>query len=113
MYAIRSYYDFHARDLLDCAKIVHVIDVAKADGGSAKTRPAGAPDAMDVCFRHVRQIVVDHVRQFGDIDAPCCDVGCHKNLYASVTKAFERILPRVLRLVAVDGARDKPRNNFV
>lgn len=51
--------DFHARDLLDCAKIVHVIDVAKADGGSAKTRPAGAPDAMDVCFRHVRQIVVD------------------------------------------------------
>jgi hypothetical protein len=65
-------------------------------------RAAGAADAVDVVFRDVRQVVVDHVRQRLDVDAARGDVGGDEHLQLVVLEALQRLHALRLALVAVD-----------
>ena len=47
-------------------------------GAAGATRPA---DAMHVVLRHVRQLVVDDLRQLDDVEPACSDVGGDEHLH--------------------------------
>ena len=51
----------------------------------------GAADAMHVVFGHVRQFVIDDLRQFGDVEATRGDVGRDQHLHLVALEVFERL----------------------
>ena len=61
--------------------------------GPSACRP---PDAMDVAFGIVGEVVVDDMADGCNIDATCGDVGGHKDLDASRLEVTERSLTRGL-----------------
>ena len=56
------------------------IGADEADGLAAGAGAAGAADAVGVIHRRARQVVVDHGRQAGDVDAARGHVGGHQDL---------------------------------
>ena len=71
----------------------------RAGGAGAR----GAADAVDIGFRHMRQIVVDHMRHAVDVDAARRDVGRNQHVDLAGLEFGKRALALALRLVAVDG----------
>src|SRR5439155_15209539 len=63
---------------------------------------SGASDAMDKVFRHLRQIVVDHVRHIIDVQTPRSDVSRHQHLKASFLESVQRAITLGLGAVAVN-----------
>ena len=66
------------------------------------SRPAGAADPVNIGLRLVGQVVVDHVAQAGNIDAPGRDVRGDQDFHLAAFEAVQGGLPRVLTLIAVD-----------
>ena len=100
--------DFHHRDgaadeLLNGLELVLLVDVAEGDGGAAPPGPAGAADAVDVGLRYVGQVVVEHVGELLNVQAPGGDVGGHQNLHRAALEVGQGLLSGGLALVAVDG----------
>ncbi|CAG4908924.1 unnamed protein product [Acidocella sp. C78] len=62
----------------------------------------GAADAVDVGFRHVRQLEIHHMRDIVDIDAARGDIGRDEHTDAAGAEQIERALALALALVAVD-----------
>ena len=65
-------------------------------------RAAGAADAMHVVFVGIRNIVVDHMRDFRDVEAAGSDVGRHEDIDLILLEAGKRALAMILRFIAVD-----------
>ena len=86
----------------DSRKIVYVLFAAKRVRFARLACAGGAPDAMHVVFRFVRQIVIDDHRQIVHVDAACGDVGCDEDRNASVFKSVEHLQPFRLRQIADD-----------
>lgn len=82
--------------------------IAKRQSDAVRSGASGAPDAMDVALRQVRQIVVDDVADAVDIDAARGDVGGNEHPQRAVAQAGNGALARVLRFVAVDGIGVNP-----
>ena len=75
-------------------------------------RPAGAAgpaNAVDVIFRHERQVVVDHQRQVEDVEASRRDIGGDKDVDAPRFEVAERTGAGVLTLVTVNHRCPDPR----
>ena len=49
-----------------------------------------------------RHVVVNHVRDAGNVDAPRRDVGRYEHVHVTRTKTVERLLAFVLRQVALE-----------
>ena len=64
---------------------------------------------MDVVFRVLRDVVIDHMRYAADIDPPGGDVGRYKNPEFPLLESFEGFLPLGLCPVRVDGGGRYPR----
>ncbi len=84
-------------------RTVFAADQRNRVAGAAGT--TGAADAVHVIFGHVRQVVVDDMRQCVDVDTACGDVGGDEDLDFIVLEALERAHALRLALVAVDGVR--------
>src|SRR5688572_9126723 len=89
--------------LFDVAQKRTLLRVAERDGDAVIAGARSATDAMDVALRFVRQVKIDHVGDAVDVDAACGDVGRHQDANLAVAEVLERLLSRVLGLVAVDG----------
>ena len=76
--------------------------------GARASGPAGAPDPVDIGLRVVRNVVVHHVRDALDVEAPGSDVGGHQDVDGPVLQCGDRALPDRLRDVAVDRGRGEP-----
>src|SRR5262245_43077405 len=61
---------------------------------------AGAADAVDVALRLVGQVEIDDMADAGHVDAARGNIGGDKDAHRAVAEAVERLLPRILRLVA-------------
>ncbi len=66
---------------------------------------AGATDPVHIVFGHVRQIEIDDVRQFDDVEAACSDIGRHQRLQGTGLEPGQRPRTRVLALVAMNRQR--------
>ncbi len=65
--------------------------------GSAQLRhPTGATDPVGISHGRIGHIVVDHMRDLGDIDAPRCDIRGHHHLNPAAAEAVHRLLAPVL-----------------
>jgi len=68
-------------------------------------RSTGAADAVDVVFRDVRQLVIHHQRQLGDVQPSRGDVGRHQHPHLSSLEVLQSADAGRLALVAVQGRR--------
>ena len=64
---------------------------------------AGAADAMDVVVVGSRDVIVDDVRDVGDVEPACGNVGRHEDLEIVVLEGAQGALALGMVLVAVDG----------
>ena len=90
---------------LDIAQQLVLVDADQRHGLTLVACTAGAADAVDIVFRHVRQLEVDHMGQLIDVQAACGDVGGHQHPYRAVLESGQGAGARTLRLVAVDRGR--------
>ena len=77
--------------------------VAKGKGGAVGTGATGATDAVHVGLGNVGQVVVDDVFQTVNINASGGNIGGHQNAGGLLLKIAQRVLPGILRLIAVYG----------
>ena len=75
----------------------------QGDGVTSGASTAGTADTVHVIFRHVRQLEVDHLGQFVDVQATGGDVGRHQHLDAAILETGKGAGTGTLALVAVDG----------
>src|SRR5262245_56006467 len=66
-----------ADQLLNVAKVFALFPIAEGDGDTTPASSARASDPVNITFRYVRKIEVDHMRKFVNVDAPCGNVGGH------------------------------------
>ena len=79
------------------------IHADQAHGIAFATCAASTADAVHVVFRDVRNLVVDHVGQFVDVDATCCNISSYQRTQFAGLEAFEGLSTGALALVAVQG----------
>ena len=94
--------DCHPDQPLDVAQERRFLVIAERDRYALGAGARGAADAVDVAFRNVRQIVIDHVADAVHVDAAGGDVGGDQDAQGPGTEVGEHALALVLRLVAVD-----------
>src|SRR5258708_5238450 len=90
-----------ADQALDVPEIGALLAVAQRDRRTRGAGAGGTANAVDIGFRHVRQLVIHHMGDAVDVDAARSDVGGDKNPDLAAAKAFERALQRTLRLMPV------------
>src|SRR5450830_55459 len=95
-------WNFALDEAFDVVQKIMLIDADQRHGRAGSASAAGAADTMDVIFRHIRQIVIDHVRQLVDVDAACGDIGRNQGLQFTVLEFTQGTGTRSLALVAVD-----------
>ncbi|KOT24528.1 DEAD/DEAH box helicase domain protein [Burkholderia mallei] len=77
----------------------------EAHRGAGAARAAGAADPVHVVLGELRQVVVEHVRDAGDVDPARGDVGCDEHAHAALAQRADRAVARALRQVAVQRGR--------
>ena len=92
----------------DVAQQLELVDADQRDGLAGQAGAGGAPDPVHVVLGHVGQLVVDHVGELVDVEAPGGDVGGHQDAYLAALEARQCPRACALALVAVDGRRRQP-----
>src|SRR5690348_15422948 len=70
-------------------KLLRVFRRYKTGGPSCSLHPGCPADSMDVIFRAMRQIEVDHMTDIGHVDAPCGNVGRNEHSKGSALKPIQ------------------------
>ena len=65
----------------------------------------GAPYAMDIILRTLRQVEIDDVFDMRNVEATRRDIGRHQNPVFLVAKLLDNAIALALRQIAVNGAR--------
>jgi hypothetical protein len=79
-----------------------LIDTDKGYGLSLGTRACGATNSVDIIFRNVRKIKIDHMWKFRNIDAASRYVRSDKNMKRAGLELRKGMSPRSLTLVAMN-----------
>ena len=87
--------------LLDGTNLFSVLTGDERIRLAAALGPTGPPHAMGVSVCRVRDIVIDDVRDRGDIDPAGGDIGCDEDLEASAPESVHRAISLCLRHVAL------------
>ena len=90
-------------DLLDVLQKVALIVRAEGHGRAVGTGPGCPADPVHIGFRHIGQVVLDHVADRVDVDATRGDIGGHQNPDLASFEVGQGAFPLALALVAVDG----------
>src|SRR5205823_11426634 len=88
---------------LDALQLPALAAIAERHRDARGAGARGAADAMDVAFSVGRQLEVDDVRDAADIDAARGEIGRDQHTGAAAAEIVERLLARILALVAMDG----------
>src|SRR5262249_25071796 len=86
---------------LDALELAALAAVAERQRDARGAGARGATDAMDVALGVGRQLVVDDVGYTRDIDAARGEIGGDQYAGAAAAQIVQRLLPRVLPLVAL------------
>ena len=89
--------------LLDVDQVLHLVRRDQRHCRALTACAAGAADAVHVVLGRVRQLEVDDVRQFVNVQTACGDVGGDEDQRRAVLECFERLQTVLLALVTVDG----------
>ena len=69
---------------------------------SVKSCAAGAADTVDIIFRIIRQVVVDHQFDPLDINAACGNISRHQNAVLTAFKTFQSFFALPQRAIRMD-----------
>ena len=94
--------------LVDQPPTGHVLPVHERDRDPGGAGPTGAPDAVHVRVRVLGAVVVDHVRDAGDVEPAGCHVGRDQDVDLSDPERPERAFPGALAQIAVHGRDREP-----
>ena len=121
--AIRETFETELRNLradeaLDVADVVRVFRSHERKRVADGLRPAGAADAVNVILGLFRDIVIDDVRDAGDVDTAGGDVGRDHHFIFATLESGERLNALILRTVRVEDGDGvvggfEPARNFV
>ena len=75
---------------LDFANLAALTLRAERGGGSAKPGASGTAHAMNEILGHLRQIVIDHVRDAFDVHSAGGDIGGHQDAIAAFLESAQR-----------------------
>jgi len=78
--------DLLADQLFDISKLLVLGGIAQRCGVTRSAGAGRAPNAVDICFRHVRQFEVDDVVNTVDIDAARGDISRNQDIGAAIAK---------------------------
>ena len=95
----RALFDGEAKARADALQLDLFEDAHQRDGRAAAARPAGAPGAVDVGLGVFRRLVLDDVRQLGQVDAARGHVGGHQKAQRALAHPPQHRLARRLRQV--------------
>lgn len=87
----------------DISQLFSLVSTDEGDRPTSGTGAASTTDAVHVVFRHLRQIIVHHLRQLIDIDTPRRDVCGHQNLQLPLFETIQHLGAVRLALVAMNG----------
>ncbi len=96
------------RQLLDIAQVLALIGCTQSNGDTARTGTRRAPDPMHVALRNIRQLEVDDVSDFIDVDAARRNVRRDEHARETLAEAVEGRLTLALALVAMDRVNADP-----
>ena len=92
-------------ELVDIADVGAFFLIAERNRHPLVACPAGAPDAVYVGLRDIRDFVVDDVRKFFHINAPGGDIRGDQDAGLARLEIVQGALPGILRFIAVDRFR--------
>lgn len=98
-------FQFFADEFFDIGKVFLLVEIAKRHRGAALTRAPRTADPVHVGLGNVRKFEIDDGGQILDVDASRRDIGGDEHADLSPFETVERVLPRALRFVAVNGER--------
>ena len=104
----RHRFDRLARGLLDRAQHAGLTRGDEDNRLPAAPGTRGAADAMDIRFRIVGNIVIEHVANAADIESACRDVGRDDNVDETALEPIDRPFAQGLVHVPVQRATRKP-----
>src|SRR5258708_3232202 len=96
-----------ADQLFDIAQKRHFFSRAKRDRDAVRAGARGAADAMDIGLGHVGKIEIHYMADAIDVDAAGGNVGGDQGADLAGTECRQHPLAVILRLVAVNGARER------
>ena len=80
---------------------IHIFSGGESECFSSFCSPARTADSMRVCVNRVRHIEVNHMGDVGYVDTARGDVRSHEDVIFAITKTIDRLLPLVLRHIAL------------
>ena len=95
----------HADVALDILEERTLIGCTQGNRPTFTARTRGAPDAVDILFRHVGQLVIEHMAHGRNVQAARGDVGGHQHAQFTGTERRKCLCALRLAAVAMDGAR--------
>ena len=78
---------------LDILQLMMVFARHKTCGAAGRLHPSGATDAMDIIFRTIGQIEIDHVADVRDIDPSGGNIRCDQHTERPASKTLQRGAP--------------------
>ena len=90
---------------LNISQFYSLFCITKSNGHTGITSPAGSANTVNIGFRHIGQIIVEHMREVINIDTPCRNICCHQHTGVAVFKIGECMLSCVLRFVTMNSRR--------
>ena len=94
--------DGHSDRLFDLSQVLEFVAIAKRDAFAAGAGASRSADAMHVRFGFDRNIIINHMADFIDIDSARCHIGCDENADFAISERIENTLASILRSAAVD-----------
>ena len=88
---------------LNLAQIVPLMGGTEGDRNPLSTGTRRPANPVDIGFRHVWQVKVEHMGDAIDVDAPCGHIGTDQQTCVTFAEALQRMLTRILALIAMDG----------
>ena len=90
---------------LDVTQVFAFFLVTERKSGTTGAGPAGPAYTVNVCLGHIRQFIVDNMRQIIDVDTPRRNIRRYQDPRMPALEIFQRPLPGILRFIAVNGFR--------
>jgi hypothetical protein len=89
-------------ETFDCGELAALLGSSECNGVTCPTGPGGTADPVDVVFRHVGQVEVDHMADIVDVKPSCGDVSRDEGIDIAPTKTSEGPGTSRLALVGMD-----------
>lgn len=94
-----------ANQVFNIRQDIHFICTDKRYCDAGRTRSTRSANAMNIVFRHIRQIVVDDMGQFRDVDAARRDIGRHQHFNLTFLEFGQSTRSCALAFVTVNRRR--------